>query len=226
VVELDELRELLIGAAVPAELAERVALFGAELLSANRRANLTGARSPEALLPHLLDSLSVTPYVSDPLVDIGAGGGLPAIPLALATGVSVTLVEATLKKARFLEATLASLGLPGRVIAERAETAAHHPSLRGAFRSGTARAVASAPSVAELLLPFLETGGLAILQRGALAAAERNAVADASLMLAGRLEREVPLEADRRLLLIRKTGSTPGRFPRATGIPAKRPLCV
>jgi 16S rRNA (guanine527-N7)-methyltransferase len=226
VIELNQLRELLIGAAVPTGLAERLALYGAELLNANRRVNLTGARSPQALLPHLLDSLSVVPYVSDPLVDVGAGGGLPAIPLALATGVSLTLVEATVKKARFLETTLASLGLPGRVIAERAETAAHHPSLRGAFQCGTARAVASAPSVAELLLPFLATGGLAVLQRGALAASERNAVADASLMLGGRLEKEVALEGDHQILLIRKTGPTPGRFPRAIGIPARRPLCV
>ena len=226
-VELEaQLQSLLLDAGVSGELAERLARYGSQLLQASQRVNLTGAKSAEALLPHILDSLTVMPYVREPLVDIGAGGGLPAIPLAIATGVSVTMVEATVKKARFLETILADLRLCGRVVAARAELAAHEPALRGGFACGTARAVASAPAVAELLLPFLAPGGLGVLQRGRMTNSERNAVADASLMLGGRLEREIPLDEDRRLLLIRKTGPTPGRFPRQVGIPAKRPLCV
>lgn len=221
-----ELRTGLVTAGVLETLAAPLAQYGAMLLDANRSTNLTGAKSAAALLPHLLDSLTPAPFVDDPLVDIGSGGGLPAIPLAIATGIHVTLVETTLKKGRFLERALAALGLAGRVIAERAEVAAHDPDLRERFASGTARAVSSAPTVAELLLPFLATGGMAILQRGNLDERERNAVADASLMLGGQVEREIALDGERRILLVRKTGSTQNRFPRRTGIPEKRPLCL
>lgn len=221
-----ELAASLVAAGVLETLAAPLALYGALLLDANRTSNLTGAKSAAELLPHLLDSLTPAPFVDDPLVDIGSGGGLPAIPLAIATGAHVTLVETTLKKGRFLEKTLAALGLAGTVISERAEVAAHDPSLRERFTSGTARAVSSAPTVAELLLPFLAAGGVAILQRGSLDERERNAVADASLMLGGEIEREITLDGERRMLLIRKTGTTQIRFPRRIGIPEKRPLCL
>src|ERR1700760_3385315 len=77
---------------------EQLAEYGASLLLANRRVNLTGAKDVAALLPHLLDSLSVVPYVEGSLVDIGSGGGLPAIPLAIICKVPVTMIDAVGKK--------------------------------------------------------------------------------------------------------------------------------
>jgi 16S rRNA (guanine527-N7)-methyltransferase len=120
---------------------------------------------------------------------------------------------------------LSEFGLRGEVVAERAELAAHEPRLREQFASGTARAVSRAPTVAELLLPFLKTGGMAILQRGTMEDRERIALDDASLMLGAKVEDEVRLDGDRRIVLVRKTGATLERFPRRTGIPEKRPLC-
>lgn len=213
-------------AGVLGTLAEPLAIYGAVLLAANRTTNLTGAKDAAALLPHLLDSLTAAPYVDDPLVDIGSGGGLPAIPLAIATGVELTLIETTIKKARFLEKALAELGLRGRVVAERAEVAGHDPAFREQFAAGTARAVSSAPTVAELVLPFLAVGGTAILQRGELDERDRNAMSDAALVLGGAFEREIPLEGERRIVILRKTGTTNIRFPRRIGIPEKRPLCL
>src|ERR1700729_2252339 len=92
----------LLPSGFPAELAARLAAYGALLLEANRRVNLTGAKDAEALVPHLLDALTLTGDVSGSLVDVGSGGGLPGIPLALATGARVLLVEPTGKKAAFL----------------------------------------------------------------------------------------------------------------------------
>ena len=62
---------------------------------------------------------------------------------------------------------------------------------------GTARAVASAPTVAELLLPFIATGGVAILQRGTFDEPERIALADAALVLGGEVETAQPLDGVR-----------------------------
>lgn len=220
------LAELLAEAGLAPALSVKLARYGALLLETNRRFNVTGAESAEELLPHLLDSLTLLPYVQAPLLDVGSGGGLPAIPLALASDLGVTMVESTTKKAAFLEAAAASLGIHANVVPERAEVAARHADLREQFACVTARAVSSAPTVVELTLPFLRVGGIALLQRGRLEERERNAVMDAAPMLGGELEREVELEGDRRILVIRKVSPTPQRFPRRTGVPEKRPLCL
>jgi 16S rRNA (guanine527-N7)-methyltransferase len=220
------LAALLADAGVEAPIVDPLAHFGALLLQTNRRFNVSGADSAEKLVPHLLDSLTIVPYVRGPLVDIGSGGGLPAIPIAIATGAHVTMIESTTKKAAFLEAALGTLGLHGRVIPQRAELAGRDPALREQFACATARAVSSAPTVVELSVPFLEVGGTAVLQRGKLDERERNAVIDAAPMLGARLDREIPLEGDRRILLVAKASPTPQRFPRRTGVPEKRPLCV
>ncbi len=204
---------------------DRLTAYGEAVLDANRQFNLTGAKTAVEFAPHILDSLTIAERIAGSLVDIGSGGGLPAIPLAIVTGVPVTMVETTVKKARFLERMLAELGLIGQVVAERAEVAAHHESLRGRFMTGTARAVSTAPTVAELLLPFLAVGGTAVLQRGTMDDRERNALADAAIMLGGHVESETLVDGERRIILVRKTAPTAIRFPRRTGIPEKRPLC-
>jgi 16S rRNA (guanine527-N7)-methyltransferase len=203
----------------------RLAQYGRLVLEANRRFNLTGAKSNEELAAHLLDSLTLLPWVEEPYVDVGAGAGLPSIPVSIAAGIPVTMVEATAKKARFLVEALEALGLTGEVVAERAETAGHLSTLRERFSSGTARGVGSAPTVAELLLPFISVGGVAILQRGAFSALERRALEDAALMLGASVAGECGVQRDRRLLILRKDHPTAARFPRRPGMPQKRPLC-
>ncbi|MGB6517219.1 MAG: 16S rRNA (guanine(527)-N(7))-methyltransferase RsmG [Candidatus Cybelea sp.] len=221
----NELEALLERAGADSGLAARLAEYGRIVLDANRRFNLTGAKSPAELAEHIADSLTVVPYLLEPYVDVGSGAGMPAIPIAIATGIPVTMIEATAKKALFLESTLERLGLSGTVVAQRAELAGHEAALREAFAGGTCRAVGSAPMVAELLLPLIRPDGVAILQRGAIFPDERRALEDASLMLGGRVTGEERLEGDRRLILVEKRASTALRFPRRPGIPAKRPLC-
>jgi 16S rRNA (guanine527-N7)-methyltransferase len=136
------------------------------------------------------------------------------------------MVESTRKKAAFLERAAQLLGIEARIFAERAETAGRRPELRDAFGSSTARAVSSAPTVLELSAPFLRPGGTAVLQRGNMDERERNALADAAPMLGAAVEREVNLDGERRIVLVRKLTATPPRFPRRIGIPEKRPLCL
>lgn len=218
------LEELLAGEGLGARNVAALALYGRLVLEANRRFNVTGARSPEEIARHITDSLSVVPYLREPYVDIGSGAGFPAIPVGIMTGMPVTLIEATQKKARLLESLLEQLGLQGVVIAERAETASHRPDLRECFATGTCRGVASAPAVAELLLPLIGIGGAAVLQRGSTDERERSALEDASLMLGGCIEREDQIGGNRRIVLLRKQRATPARFPRGTWA-QKRPLC-
>ncbi len=224
--ERDRLEDLLRRAGIEENLIASLADYGAMLLDANRRFNVSGADDAETLVPHIVDSLSITRFIAGPLIDVGSGGGLPALPIALATGAEIVLVESTTKKAAFLEAAAAVLGVRARVIPERAEQAAREADLRERFACATARAVSSAPTVLELTVPFLRIGGVAVLQRGRMDDREREAVADAAPMLGAKVAEEVRLDGERRVLLVEKIAATPPRFPRRTGVPEKRPLCL
>jgi 16S rRNA (guanine527-N7)-methyltransferase len=207
-------------------MARRLTHYCALVLSENQRVNLTGAKTPESIVAHVLDSLTIVPYAAAPFVDVGSGAGFPAIPVAISTGIPITLIESTAKKARFLERILRELGLEGRVVAERAEAAAREEQLRDRFASGTARAVGPVTTAAELLMPFIAVGGCALLQRGALTTGEHDALADAALVLGGELDETVSVGGKRLICLLRKRRATPQRFPRRVGVPAKRPLCA
>ena len=216
----------LAAAGIEENLAVRLAVYAALVLDANRRLNLTGAKTGAAFAAHILDALTLRNDVAGPLIDVGSGNGIPGIPLALATNARVTLLEPIKKRAAFLRKTLSALSLEGEALDMRAEDAARDPAYREAFQTATARAVASAPTVAELTVPFLAIGGRALLQRGTLEQRERNAIADAALVLGGELVEERQLDGERRILILEKRSPTSSRFPRKNGVPAKRPLCL
>jgi 16S rRNA (guanine527-N7)-methyltransferase len=220
------LPQLLEAAGIEPGVRDRLTQYGRLVLETNRSVNLTGAKSEDDLAPHLLDSLSLLPFLGADLIDVGSGAGFPAIPLAIASGRPITMVETTQKKALFLRRVLDELQLEGEVVNERAEVAGHVERLRDRFTTGTARAVGSGPTVMELVLPFLAAGGLALLQRGKLDETERSAMSDAGPMLAAEVEAEVPAGGERRIVLVRKLGATPQRFPRRAGVPDQRPLCL
>jgi len=80
----------------------------------NRTYNLTAVRDPARMITrHLLDSLSILPWVSGRrLLDAGTGAGLPGVPLAIARpGLDVTLLDSSGKKVRFLNHLRRELGL-------------------------------------------------------------------------------------------------------------------
>jgi 16S rRNA (guanine527-N7)-methyltransferase len=222
---LAAVEELLAGHGLDALAVDALSRYAELVLEANRHFNVTGANSLEEIAHHISDSLSVVPYLREPFVDVGSGAGFPAIPIGIVTGIQLTLIEATIKKARLLESLLETLGLKGVVLAERAEAAGHQPELREHFASGTCRAVATAPAVAELLLPLIGIGGAAVLQRGRTDETERRALEDASLVLGACLESDDEITGGHHVILLRKLRETPTRFPRRTGAPQKRPLC-
>ena len=223
--ETERAETLLAAGGAPPEHVPRLAQYVELVLEANRKFNLTGARSVEEFVPHILDSLTVVPYVRSPYVDVGSGAGLPGIPVAIVTGVRTVLLEATSKKAAFLRDAITALDVDAEVAGARAEDAGRRPELREQFASATARAIASAPTALELTAPLLAVSGVAILQRGSMAADERAALEGAALMLGCTVDVEVALEGERRLLLVQKTSPIAERYPRRSGIPEKRPLC-
>ena len=163
-----------IDAPVSATTLARLGDFLARMLAMNEQMNLTAIKDPEgAWERHILDALTLLPLLagvpaSARLVDIGSGGGIPGIVLAIARpDLQVTLVEATQKKAAFLSAVSEAMGLSNvEVLAERAEKLGKG-ELRDAFDVVTARAVARLEALAPLTLPFARPGGLVLLIKGA-----------------------------------------------------------
>ncbi len=181
-----------------------------------------------------LDNASVPRGTLGPgarVVDIGSGAGLPGIPLKILwPDLQACLLEPRQKRAAFLHKVIDSLGLAGvEVLAQRAEDAAHLPGYRETFDLATVRAVSELPVLVEYGLPFLRTGGRLICYKGPSVDAELPGAALVCSQLGGVLDSvhdyRLPQGAGRRtLVLFRKTGPTPTKFPRKAGIPEKRPL--
>lgn len=162
-----------IGVDLDAEVIGRLGDYLARLLAMNEQMNLTAIEDPaQAWERHVLDALALLPLLGEMgpgsrLVDVGSGGGLPGVPLAVARpDLRVTLVEATQKKAAFLSAVAEALGLANvSVRAARAEQLATG-ELRGAFDAVTARAVGRLATLVPLTAPLARTGGLVLLVKG------------------------------------------------------------
>src|SRR5688500_2905561 len=146
------------------------------------------------------------------VVDVGSGGGTPGIPLAAVRPQRFfTLLEAERRKCDFLERVTTSLDNVA-VVWGRAEE--QTPDTYGV---ALAKALAKPPVAAELCLPLVAPGGVAILWLGA--SADRDTVATVSSRLNGQLEEDLD-----GLVVLRKLGPTPAGFPRRPGIARKRPL--
>ena len=134
------------------------------ILAANERLNLTRIDNFElARMLHLEDSLMVLPELqaapAGPYADLGSGAGFPGVPLALASGRPVLLVESVKKKCQAVEECLAEAGISDgvEVFAGRAEELAQQRPRE--FAVITARALSSLPSLLELASPLLCIGG-------------------------------------------------------------------
>src|SRR4028119_2508521 len=145
----------------------------AELLSQYDRANVIGTKDFEEILRrHVLDSLSCllfTPLKNARKVgDIGSGGGLPGIPLAVALPeAEITLFESTGKKAVFLRYAVEKLGLANvTIVNARIEESAWEGEHRGMYEVCTVRALARLSVIAEYSLPLLRPGGIVVAMKG------------------------------------------------------------
>jgi 16S rRNA (guanine527-N7)-methyltransferase len=210
--------------------------YTSELLAWNKRFNLTAITdAQEVEIKHFLDSLTCLQVMgeisSSRVVDVGTGAGFPGLPLKIVCpSMRLTLVESIGKKTDFCQHVIDELGLEGvEVVHARSERVGHLVEHRQGYDWAVARAVAAMPVLVEYLLPLLKLNGQAVLQKGDTAPAEAHAAEEAIRILGGRMNQLIPLElpgvAERRyLVVIDKVAATPDKYPRRSGIPAKRPL--
>lgn len=192
-----------LGLALPPAGQEKLLAYRDLLLKWNRTYNLTALRDPEqALSHHLLDSLAILPWVgAGRLLDVGSGGGLPGIPLAICRpDLEVTLVDAVQKKATFLQQAAIELELPNvRAVHGRVE------ALSGQYGQITSRAFSELSDFIRLTRHLLAPDGRWLAMKGVrpegeIAALPGNARIEAIEPLA------VPGLAAERHLIILKAG--------------------
>ncbi|MEP7241307.1 MAG: 16S rRNA (guanine(527)-N(7))-methyltransferase RsmG [Devosia sp.] len=143
--------------------------YAALLLKWNGAQNLVSRETIDQLWPrHITDSLQLMPLIgagARSIVDVGSGGGFPAIPMAIASrgdGRRFTLLEPNARKAAFLRTVARELSLPVSVESVRAEDR----DSRETFDLVTARAVAALPALLGLVARFCAPESQILLPKG------------------------------------------------------------
>lgn len=196
----------------------------------NSKFNLTAITEREEVIKkHFIDSvLGVDNLVGNKLIDIGSGGGFPAIPIKIMKNdLSVTLLEATGKKCEFLKTVIKELNLENiEVINNRAEILAKDPLYRESFDLCSARAVARLNTLLEYCMPFVKVGGKFVSYKGD-STDEVLEAQNAVKILGGKLieVKNYLLDgAKRSLIVIKKEKPTDKKYPRGNGKERKSPL--
>lgn len=197
-----------------------------EVLEEARRLGLTG---PGPVLPHLAHALGFAAAAQDVPVglclDLGSGGGLPGLPLAVAWPTSRwALIDAGQRRAEFLDRAIEALGLGDRVTVSRgrAEDLGRLDSWRGSVELVVARSFGPPPLTAECAAPFLRTGGRLIVSESPTADPTR--WPKAGLAALGMVPGPSVEVDGRRYQVITQLEPCPERFPRRAAALKKRPL--
>lgn len=205
-------------------------------LDANEKMNLTAIKDEKLVISrHFADCLVPASFfpAGTNVLDVGSGGGMPTLPLAIARpDLMITALDATAKKTAYIENTARTLGLSNvSVVTGRAEELAHS-AFRASFDVVTARAVAQTNVLLELCVPFLKPSGVFVCLKGKNGAEEAAAAESAAKTLGCALveSRNFALidpdgeKSERRTLIYKKTRDTDKIYPRKYANILKKPL--
>jgi len=193
-------------------------LFLQEMSRWNQVHNLTAIEGePDSIQLHLIDSIAVLPVLrrflktsSPKIADLGSGGGLPAIPIAIVEPEwRLSLIEAVRKKTAFLQHARGSLKLKNiNILSERVENAAMHQ--KGQFDAVISRAFTSLARFLELSFPFLKPDGLVFAMKGKRADEEMQEVCMNDWRLLADEPLRIPnLSVERRILVLSPMRKSP-----------------
>jgi len=208
-----------LGLTLPESVCDTLCAFGAAMVKQNEVMNLTGITDDKGVANlHLLDSLTVMACADlegKTLMDVGCGAGFPGVPLAIASGAKVTLLDSLGKRMKWLETVLPQLGVSAQCITARAEEAV--VDRRETYDYATSRAVARLNILLELTAPYVKVGGAVLAMKGAAAREELAESANAIRKLGLQLEeiREFPIDGtNHAVIVLRKIAPTPRQYPR------------
>lgn len=196
------------------------------------RAKVLGFLGPgpvEDHVEHVLSFVRSVPAPSGSILDLGSGGGVPGLVMAVLhwTTPRWVLLDAGLGRTAFLADAVRALGVDDRVqvVRARAEEAGRALRWRHRFDVVVARGFGPPAVTAECASPFLRAGGVLLVSEPPDGATDRWAPTGLAWL---RLRAESPPPGGRHggpsVQVLRQTGVCPGRFPRRVGVPRRRPL--
>ncbi len=210
-------------------LAAQLSIWLSGMLDAPR--NLTAIREPEAAIhKHVIEPLAGRhrligadlPMPHGPMIDIGSGNGAPGLPFALCEPERAsTMLDSRTGVAEFLSEIVALLDAPHiGVLRARAELAAH-TEMRERFSLAISRAVAPPATALELMVPFLQVGGIAAAWTGELSLAEMHQAEQTAHALGAEI---TPIDPPEDILVATKIRPTNASYPRPWNQMRRRPL--
>jgi 16S rRNA (guanine527-N7)-methyltransferase len=194
-----------LGIVLPEAAIKKLLAYVDLLVKWNHTYNLTAIRDgDEMVTQHLLDSLSILPFLQDVqrLADIGSGAGLPGIPLGVARPeLAVTLIDSIQKKSAFQQQAKIDLVMPNvSIYSGRIEDYKGH----GEFDAVTARAFSDLPALVKVAAPLLRSDGRIYAMKGMLPLNEIAAM-PADWYVAAAPKLQVPgLDAERHLMILER----------------------
>ena len=204
----------------------------------NNKVNLISNNDVKVLFEkHIYDSLALNLFFKKykiqqniKLLDIGTGGGFPAMPLALCfEKMQICAVDSINKKINFIKTTSTELGLKNiEPICSRVEDLPEEK--KKSFDIVTTRAMAELREILEYAIPFLKVGSYFVAFKSIKAEEElknaTSALKALNTVLVDKIEYTLPIEGENRrvLLVFKKTKDILHSFPRKNGLVKKRPL--
>lgn len=208
--------------------------YAQSVVEAPRHLSLTATRDGEEFWSrHVLDALALLETVPASLrsgparvLDVGSGNGIPGIPIAVIIPEwTINLLDSNSKKCGFIDTFCKIESIKNvHVIAARAEDIGHQSSQRSSYDIVFARALGKLPVALELSAPFLKNGGLLFVPHGTSWDSELASSKKAMKELAVEIISESRYGDGFVAIIFKKIGDTPSKYPRAVGIPTKRPL--
>ncbi|MCI6153417.1 MAG: 16S rRNA (guanine(527)-N(7))-methyltransferase RsmG [Fusobacterium perfoetens] len=203
------------------------------LIEYNSHTNLTAIRDEEGIIEkHFLDSLLIMKYMritEGKAIDIGTGAGFPGMVLAICNPqIKFTLIDSVGKKINFLKQVIEKLGLSNvEAINVRAEEFINEKN-RETYDIGLCRGVSKLNIILEYVIPFLKVNGRFLPQKMEGTNEEKDGE-NALKVLNSKIEKiyidELPYIKDKRVIIdIIKLNKTNKKYPRANGVPSKKPL--
>jgi 16S rRNA (guanine527-N7)-methyltransferase len=192
-------------------------------------ARALGLLGPEAVDRHVQHARVLATRVEPPgsFLDLGSGAGVPGLILALCwPDARGTLLDASARRTEFCDRAITSLDLGERIVVvrARAEEAGRETDLRERFELVVARSFARPAVTAECAAPFVHPGGHLLVSEPPDAASVAERWPAEPLLRLGLGPAKPSLGGEVSSVVMEKVGRTDDRFPRRTGIPAKRPL--
>lgn len=219
------------GFLVDNEKKEKMLKFLEFLYEKNKVMNLTAIRDKKGMIEkHFIDSLFLTEIIKkdeQKLIDMGTGAGFPGLVLAIYyPEKEFLLVDSVRKKIEFINEVIENLELKNvKTSSERAEELIKNK--RETFDTALCRGVANLRIILEYMIPFIKVGGKFLPQKLNLNELEesQNALKKLDATVENIYKFYLPESKDERIIFeIEKMKKTDVKYPRKTGIPAKKPL--